>query len=101
MTSKNRRSFLRAAWPGAEAGREIASLVVHAVPARIDEVTAAIGRIAEAEIAASDPRGKLVVAVEAPAGGRLGEILTELSLAPGVISATLVYHAAPGAEGMV
>lgn len=98
--SNDRRGFLRAAWlrdlaqsAAGEGETEIASVVVHAIPARIGEVAEAIAAIAEAEIAATDPRGKLVVALEAPAGGRLGEVLNQLSLLPGVVAATLVYHA--------
>ncbi len=98
--SNDRRQFVRGAWlrgiarlPTPEGEMEIASLVIHVRPERFEEVREAIGALPGTEIAASDPRGKIVVTVEAGPGDRLGERLTELSVMPNVISATLVYHA--------
>jgi nitrate reductase NapAB chaperone NapD len=94
-----RRQFLRGGWlrslasaPVPQGEREIASVVVHARPDRMDEARASILG-AGAEIAAEDARGKFVVVIEAGDGERLGETLTTLSSAPGVVAATLVYHA--------
>ena len=98
--SCDRRHFVRGAWlkslahvPTPDGKTEIASLVVHVRPERLDEVSQAIWALSGAEVAASDGCGKLVVTIEARPGDRLGEKLTELSVMPNIISATLVYHA--------
>ena len=98
--SCDRRQFARGAWlknlariPTPDGMMEIASLVVHVCPERLDEVRRAICALSGMEVAVTDRRGKLVVTVEAGPGDRLGERLTELSVMPHVISATLVYHA--------
>ena len=103
--SVDRRHFVRGAWlknlarvPTPDGSMEIASLVVHVRPERLEKVREAIGALPGTEVAASDRRGKLVVTVEAGPGDRLGERLTELSVMPDVISATLVYHAITSIE---
>lgn len=103
--SSDRRQFLRGQWlrefaqlPTPEGATEIASVVVYAMPNRLDAVRAAVRAIPGAEISAEDARGKLVVLVEAAAGAKLGQILTDLSTLPDVVSATLVYHAVALAE---
>ena len=98
--SYDRRQFVHGAWlrklarvPTPDGMMEIASLVVHVRPERLDAVREAICALSGTEVAATDRRGKLVVTVEAGPGDRLGERLTELSVMPDVISTTLVYHA--------
>ncbi len=74
-------------------GTEIASILVQARPERLDDVEADILAIAGCEIHGRDPRGKLVVVVEAGGAGALGSILNTIALLPHVHSACLVFHA--------
>ena len=72
---------------------EIASIIVQARPENLDEVEAAITALGGCEIHGRDPRGKLIVVVDAPDTGSLGSTLTTLSLLPHVHTASLVFHA--------
>jgi nitrate reductase NapD len=72
---------------------EIASILVQARPEQLDEVAAAITILAGCEIHGRDPRGKLIVVVDAPDTGSLGTILNTISLLPHVHTASLVFHA--------
>jgi nitrate reductase NapD len=74
-------------------GAEIASVLVQARPDRLAEVEAAILAIGGCEIHARDPKGKLVVVIEAANAGALGATLTAIALLPSVFSASLVFHA--------
>jgi periplasmic nitrate reductase NapD len=101
---RDRRQFIRGRWIGqtatlpSPAGTEIASILVQTRPERLDAVAAAIEAIHGAEIFQRDPKGKLVVVLEADGGDPIGETLTRLSLLPDVITATLVYHAIDAGE---
>jgi nitrate reductase NapD len=72
---------------------EIASILVQARPEQLDEVEAAIVALSGCEIHGRDPRGKLVVVVEALDAGALGSTLHAIALLPHVHSASLVFHA--------
>jgi nitrate reductase NapD len=72
---------------------EIASVLVQARPERLAQVEAAIAALAGCEIHARDPRGKLVVVIEATTTGVLGSTLNTMALLPDVLSAALVFHA--------
>ena len=72
---------------------EIASILVQARPEQLGEVEAAIVALAGCEIHGRDPRGKLVVVVEAENAGALGSTLNTIALLPHVHSASLVFHA--------
>lgn len=74
-------------------GGEIASILVQARPERLAEVEAAILKIAACEIHDRDPRGKLVVVVDAPEAGIIGTTLNAIALLPDIYSASLVFHA--------
>src|SRR5450631_2008185 len=74
-------------------GGEIASILVQARPERLSGVEAAIVALAGCEIYGRDPKGKLVVVVDAPDAGALGTTLNSLALLPDVYSASLVFHA--------
>jgi periplasmic nitrate reductase NapD len=74
-------------------GGEIASILVQARPEQLDEVEAAIAALSGCEIHGRDPRGKLVVVVEASDAGSLGSTLNAIALLPFVYSASLVFHA--------
>lgn len=73
-------------------GGEIASILVQARPERLGAVEADILAIAGCEIHGRDPRGKLVVVVDAPDAGSLGTTLNSIALLPNVYSAALVFH---------
>ncbi|MFT4275110.1 MAG: chaperone NapD [Rhodopseudomonas sp.] len=74
-------------------GGEIASILVQARPDRLAEVEAAIVALDGCEVHGRDPRGKLVVVIDAPSAGQIGERLTTISLLPDVYAASLVFHA--------
>ncbi len=74
-------------------GGEIASILVQARPERLANVEAAILALAGCEIHGRDPKGKLVVVVDAADGGVIGTMLNTLALLPDVYSASLVFHA--------
>ena len=74
-------------------GGEIASILVQARPERLDDVEADILALPGCEIHGRDPRGKLVVVVDAPDAGSLGSTLNTIALLPHVHSASLVFHA--------
>ena len=74
-------------------GGEIASILVQARPERLASVEAAILTLEGCEIYGRDPKGKLVVVVDAPDAGMLGTTLNQLALLPDVYSASLVFHA--------
>jgi nitrate reductase NapD len=73
-------------------GGEIASILVQARPERLVGVEAAIVALAGCEIYGRDPKGKLVVVVDAPDAGSLGTTLNSIALLPDVYSASLVFH---------
>ena len=98
--TRSRRQFIRGRWiaqaaelPSPAGTVEIASVLVQTRPERLAGVAAAIGAIDGAEIFQRDPKGKLVVVVEADGADPVGEKLTRIALLPDVITATLVYHA--------
>jgi nitrate reductase NapD len=72
---------------------EIASILVQARPERLVEVEAAIVALAGCEIYGRDPKGKLVVVIDAPDAGSLGTMLNTITLLPDVYAASLVFHA--------
>jgi nitrate reductase NapD len=74
-------------------GCEIASILVQARPERLDGVEAAILALAGCEIHGRDPKGKLVVVIDAADAGAIGSTLNTIALLPDVYSASLVFHA--------
>ena len=74
-------------------GGEIASILVQVRPERLDDVEAEIATLPGCEIHGRDPRGKLVVVVEALDAGSLGSTLNAIAVLPNVYSASLVFHA--------
>jgi nitrate reductase NapD len=74
-------------------GGEIASILVQARPERLLDVEAAIVALAGCEIYGRDPKGKLVVVVDAADAGALGSTLNTIALLPDVYTASLVFHA--------
>ena len=97
---RDRRQFIRAQWiPQAaktatpQGTVEIASILVQTMPHRLGAAERSILAVKGAAIYARDPRGKLVVVIEAEDdSSAIGAALTEISTLPDVITATLVYH---------
>jgi nitrate reductase NapD len=71
---------------------EIASIVVQARPDRLSSVAGAIKTLPGTSIHASDPRGKLVVVIEASCADHIGTILNTISMLPGVLTAGVVFQ---------
>ncbi|WP_292292392.1 chaperone NapD [Marivita sp.] len=69
----------------------IASMIVHARPERLTEVSRKISEMG-LEIHQTNPDGKLIVTQETHSTGALGETLTALQLLDGVLAATMVFH---------
>jgi len=94
-TDIDRRAFVAGRWnePGVAPSGEIASVLVQARPERLPAVEAAIAALAGCEIHARDPKGKLVVVIDAPDSGAIGTTLNTIALTPDVLSAALVFHA--------
>ena len=98
-----RREFLRlnaAAMAGsAESdGIYIAGIVVHTRPENLQYVRAGLERLSGAEVHAADPRGKLVVTLEAASDGLIADLLNVIPELPGVIACTLAHHHSEGGE---
>jgi len=92
----DRREFFNGHWKtrdGNEGSRfEIASILVQARPERLDLAARAIEALPGAQIYSRDPKGKLVVVIEAPDVGTIGATLNTISLMPHVLTAALVFH---------
>jgi len=74
-------------------GGEIASILVQTRPERLAAVATEIEALPDCEIFNRDPRGKLVVVVDAADAGSLGSTLNTIAALPGIYSASLVFHA--------
>ena len=74
----------------------IASLVIRARPEAVPTVTRLIESWSEAEIAASDPAGRLVVVLETDLEARIFDVIDTLT--PQVLAVNLVYHQIESAE---
>jgi nitrate reductase NapD len=74
-------------------GGEIASILVQARAENLAEVETAITALAGCEIYGRDPRGKLVVVIDAPDASSIGSTLNTIALLPHVYTASLVFHA--------
>lgn len=69
----------------------VSSLLVHARPADVDAISAALQAMAGVEIHGSSA-GKIVVTLETASEHEVVQRLGAISELPGVLSATLVYH---------
>ena len=78
----------------------IASMVIHAVPRRLDRVADAVAALPGAEVHAAAPNGKLVVTLEAASAGELTGTVSRIQHIEGVLSAVLVYQCADTLDAM-
>ncbi len=71
----------------------VSSIVVHARPAALDAVAAAIAELPGAEIHGRDAAGKLVVVLTAASERIISDHLQTINAIAGVFTASMVYHA--------
>ena len=80
----DRRKFINGGWTERDDGRtsdvEIASILVQARPEHLDAAARAIEALPGAQIYSRDPKGKLVVVIEAADTGSIGATLNAISL---------------------
>jgi periplasmic nitrate reductase NapD len=93
----NRRKFLKGQWAkhGDEKSAEsceIASVLVQAKPECLAAAVQAIEKLQGAQIYSRDPKGKLVVVIEATDVGSIGATLNVITNLPEVLTAALVFH---------
>lgn len=72
---------------------EIASILVQTRPERLGGVVRAIEALPGTQIFCRDPKGKIVVVLEASDVTAIGETLGTISMLPNVLTASLVFHA--------
>ena len=77
----------------------VSSLLLRAEPARLDDVVATIGKVDIAEVALSDPEGRIIVTLETASEADIVATMTQFQLIDGVVSAALVYHQTDEAQG--
>jgi nitrate reductase NapD len=88
-TPISRRAFLGAA---ESSPRHVSSLVVRAHPDRVDTVVRRIAALPAAEVAISDPSGKIVVTLETDDEDAIVGAMNSIQRMAGVVSVALVYH---------
>lgn len=69
----------------------ISSAVIATKPGGIDGVLAALAALDNVEVHAAD-KGKIVIVIEGPSTGVLGDTLMRISLLDGVIAANMVFE---------
>ena len=82
-----RRSLLT----GAITPHHISSAVVVALPARREALGARLAAMPGVEVHAGDG-SRIVITIEGPSSGMLGETLTRIAMLDGVISANMVFE---------
>jgi len=95
--SIDRRKFMNGGWMGPDDDRlaanvEIASILVQTRPERLDVAARAIEVLPGTQIYSRDPKGKLVVVIEAADTGSVGATLNAISSIPHVLTAALVFQ---------
>jgi nitrate reductase NapD len=75
-----------------KAEAHIASLLVHAFPAELEGVAAAIEKLGGAEVHAKDPAGKILVTLESENEAEILSRISEIQDMDSVLNAVLVYH---------
>ena len=78
----------------------VAGVVVHAVPARLEEVQRSLSALPGVEVHAASAAGKLVVTIEAHSSAEGMSLLGSIHRLDGVLSAALVYQHHEDAAGL-
>jgi periplasmic nitrate reductase NapD len=92
-----RRDLLTGRWAQSDGDKmkstvEIASILVQTRPERLNAAARAIEQLSGTQIYGRDPRGKLVVVVEAGDVGGVGATLNIITMLPEVLTAALVFQ---------
>jgi nitrate reductase NapD len=83
-----RRALLTA---GSRSRHHISSAVVLALPARREEVARQLAAMPGVEVHAGDG-SRIVITIEGPTSGMLGETLAAISVMDGVLAANMVFE---------
>ena len=70
----------------------ICGLLVHALPAKVDEVRARLLQLPGIEVHAVSPEGRLVVTLENADDREMADTFGRVQALPDVLSASLIYH---------
>lgn len=88
--STSRRGAITARF--AKGSDHIVSLLVQVRPERIEDITPELVGREGVEVHATDPKGKIIVTIEAGSDRRLLDTVSWIEAISGVIAAPLVYH---------
>lgn len=94
MRAITRRNLLTA---GSSERNHISSAVVLALPDRREEVSERLASMRGVEVHAGEG-SRIVITIEGPTSGMLGETLTAISVMDGVLAANMVFEHAEGQE---
>lgn len=72
----------------------ISSLIVRAHPARVAAIAARIARLSVAEVAMTDPTGKIIVTLETRDEDEIVAAMNAMQRFEGVVNVALVFHQA-------
>ena len=78
----------------------IISLIVHAMPKHMEQVSSTIGTLPNALIHGSDASGKLVITLEAPTSAEIVDQVGTIQRTHGVINVTMVYQHVESLESL-
>lgn len=70
----------------------ISSLVVTVRPDALGAVTTEIASFSQADVALTDPKGKIIVALETEGEGPILDFIDTIQVMKGVVNTALVYH---------
>lgn len=70
----------------------ISSLLVTVRPDALNKVSAKIASFPQADVALTDPNGKIIVALETEGEGPILDFIDIIQVMPGVVNTALVYH---------
>lgn len=94
MRQITRRHLLTA---GPSARHHVSSAVIVVLPARRDELAGRLRAMRGVEVHASEG-SRIVITIEGPSSGMLGETLTTVSVMDGVLAANMVFEHAEDQE---
>lgn len=78
----------------------IVSLIVHAMPACVEQVGATVGSLPDAQIHGSDASGKLVVTLEAASSAEILDQIAVIQRSRGVLNVAMVYQHTESLESL-
>ncbi|KIO36740.1 chaperone NapD [Shewanella sp. cp20] len=70
----------------------VTSLVVHAAPGKVEQITADIDALVGADIHAITDEGKFIITLEGATQGAILDNVEAINALSGVLSSSLVYH---------